>query len=93
MKKASATIIYNSKTMKVLNVSLYVIKSGELIDFTTKQIKQKRYGSWIEMQKDILSIAKNNGYCFKQWFEFGSSYYDINMIDIKDPGKINRYII
>ena len=93
MKKASATIIYNSKTMKVLNVSLYVIKSGELIDFTTKQVKQKKYSSWIEIQKDVLNIAKNNGYYFKIWYEFGSAYYDINMIDIKDPGKINRYIM
>ena len=93
MRKASATVIYNSKTMKILNITFYVIKTGANINFTPKSATKKRYGSWIEMQKEVQAIAKNNGFYFKRWYEFDGSFSDINMIDIKTPERIDRYLV
>ena len=43
------------------------------------------------MYETILNFARNNGFYYGRYKEFGAIWYDVSWIDINNPVKIEKY--
>lgn len=93
MKKASAQVIFNSKTMQIIN---FTIKHGHaltpLIDYSNNINMPYKYANFQEMYSAILNLAKSNNFYFSKYEAFGVIWYDVSFLDIvKHPYKFEKY--
>lgn len=93
MKKASATVIYDSKTNKIYNFTINY--KGALIPLIRYKPKEQMhiysYESFQRMYKSVINIAKVNGFYFGKYIEFGVEWYNIEWIDINNQYEINKH--
>ena len=87
MKKCTCTVIYR-----------YVKKHYEILNITVKHKNEniplyaanEQYRFFDEMYSAVLEILKANNFCVHTWEMFGSTWYDIDFIDV-DNFEICRY--
>lgn len=93
MKKASCTIIWDSRTKQLyymaINHNNTIIP---LVRYNQDMLEKPYcYNTIQELYKSILNIVKQNGYYLSKYKEFGAAWYDIQWIDRKNPCKIEKY--
>lgn len=90
MKNANvATVIFQtSKEYKVY--SLCVNTQDSLIKLVPTS-EPKTYGSLNGMYEAVIRILNANHYTVHKWNEFGTTFYNIQFIDLDNPTQVNRY--
>lgn len=93
MKKASAICIYDPGTNQIYNLTInHNMNCIPLIQYkASEKINPYKYNNFNEVYETVLTIARNNGYYYSNYNEFGLTWYDIQWIDINNPTSINKY--
>lgn len=93
MKKASAIVVYNPVSNQIYNLTIN--HKGNLINMIhyelNGRIQPYKYGSFKEVYETVLSFAKNNGFYYGKYEQFGMEWFDIAWIDISNPAIVNKY--
>ena len=93
MKKASATVIYDSVSNQIYNLTIN--HNGEYINLIhydlNKSPQPYKYETFQGLYETILNFARNNGYYYGRYQAFGSTWYDIQWIDLNNPTIISKY--
>lgn len=92
MKKASAIVLYNAQTRQIFNLTIN--HNGSLIpliDYSKEKVQPYCYKSFMAMYETILNFARNNGFYYGKYNEFGAIWYDVSWIDINNPVKIEKF--
>jgi len=93
MKKASATVIFDSKTNQIYNLTIkHKLAYINFIHYDMQaQPKPYKYPSFHELYQTVLNQAKVNGFYYDSYTAFNAIWYDIAWIDINNPTLINKY--
>lgn len=93
MKTVTAICVYDSVTNIIYNLSF--IHDGNIIPIIYAGIgKRPSFSYWIEIQRHILKLAKENNMRVKCYdISPNVIMYDIKYINISSPGVINRYYV
>ena len=94
MKRASATVIFDSRTYKLINLTInYRGTLIKLVYYDSQTIKRAiNYSNFHELYKYILAMAKANNFEFSSYRNFGLTWYNIQFLDIyKHPYTFEEY--
>jgi hypothetical protein len=93
MKRVVATAVCDLEKNQIYNFS--VNHSGRfitLINYTGEKIKPYVYNNFNDLYRAILTILKNNNMYVTSDKSAGAIWYDIQFIDINNPGAgIKKY--
>lgn len=107
MRKASATVIYKAEPRMLpdnTSITIYNIynltinyknNNITLIQYNADTNKTTPapydYNNFYGMYETVLNIAKNNGFYFGSYEEFGLDWFDVQWISTEDPWNIRKY--
>jgi hypothetical protein len=89
MKNTTAIVIFQTSA-KYKVYSLYVNTNDSLIKLVPTS-ESKTYGSLNGMYEGVIRILNANNFKVHKWNEFGTTFYNINFIDLDNPTQVNRY--
>lgn len=93
MKKASATVIYDSVNHMIYNLTInHKMNLINMIHYDlNKNPKPYKYRNFKDLYQTVLDFARNNGFYYGSYKQFGTIFYDVSWIDINNPTIINKY--
>jgi hypothetical protein len=86
MKKCVATAIYRGNTL--YNVA--VNTGNDTINFSFPYFP-KVYRNFREIYAAVLQILANNGFSVAYYDDFNSRWYNIQWVELDNPGSVKRY--
>ena len=93
MKKAIGTAVYNPTTNELYNLTInhndinITLINHEHLPKTNPY----KFTTFKALYQTVLLIAKNNGFLFKTFNAFGTTFYNIQWIESEKPLSINIY--
>ena len=92
MRKAIGHVLFNGETMQLRTFA--VTHKGNLITLAAYRNGDPapyKYERFNDLYRDILSIAKENGFTFDSFHEFDADFYNIVWVDTSAPYALHKY--